>query len=434
MAVPSREISEPAENDAGATIPDGAHTPKRSRLDGFRRITTSGEVIPEIDGLRFIAIAAVILHHLALFVSTQRKSEEGLLLVGQNGVELFFAISGFILAVPFAMQYLNASKRVKLSRYFLRRFTRLEPPYLLSLLLLFAMRVWLRGQPFDVYRWNLLWSSFYVHGFVMGVQSQINGVAWSLEIEIQFYLLMPLLASIFLVKHRWVRRAILLIVAALAMSIQPVVVPGLWHGWQMDEGKLVQHRFYLERHLLNYIQYFLVGLLLADVYVTEWRGVPPALRTRVGWGDFAWLIGWPVLVWLLHHGGVGNPRGGLCPRVLFPIIIFLLYVGLFHSLYARRLMRIPILTILGGMCYSIYLMHNSVIQFFGPYVQRFLPQNYALAVLIFGLMMVPLILLLCGLYFRLIERPCMRPDWPRRVWRWFSSRLFVEEQEPSQTP
>lgn len=405
--------------------PDAAHAPRRSWLDGFRRITTSGEIIPEIDGLRFIAIAAVILHHLALFVSTQRKSEEGLLLVGQNGVELFFAISGFILAVPFAMQYLNAGKRVKLSRYFVRRFTRLEPPYLLSLLLLFAMRVWLRGQPFDVYKWNLLWSSFYVHGFVMGVQSQINGVAWSLEIEIQFYLLMPLLATIFLVKHRWVRRAILLAVAAAAMAIQPVIVHALWHGWLMEDGKLVRAHYDFDRHLLNYIQYFLVGLLLADVYVTEWRGAPPALRTRVGWGDVAWLIGWPLLIWLLLHGGVTT-------RVLFPIIVFLLYVGLFHSLVARRLMRIPILTILGGMCYSIYLMHNSVIQFFGPYVQRFLPPNFALAVVVFGLMMVPLVLLLCGLYFRLIERPCMRPDWPRQMWRWVMSKLFIESAEPEQ--
>src|SRR4051794_6304062 len=113
MTDPSTDISSPAAEAPGTIAPDAAHAPKRSWLDAFRRITTSGEIIPEIDGLRFIAIAAVILHHLALFVSTQRKSDEGLLLVGQNGVELFFAISGFILAVPFAMQYLNAGKRVK---------------------------------------------------------------------------------------------------------------------------------------------------------------------------------------------------------------------------------------------------------------------------------------------------------------------------------
>src|SRR3954471_14833233 len=156
----STVISDPQHLTANAVEPDGAHAPKRSWLDGFRRITTSGEIIPEIDGLRFIAIAAVILHHLALFVSTQRKSDEGLLLVGQNGVELFFAISGFILAVPFAMQYLNAGKRVKLSRYFVRRLTRLEPPYLLALILLITMRIVLRGEPFRIIGWNLLFSTF----------------------------------------------------------------------------------------------------------------------------------------------------------------------------------------------------------------------------------------------------------------------------------
>ncbi len=426
MSDPSTTIATVAPTDP-RVAPDAAHTPRRSWLDGFRRITTSGEIIPEIDGLRFIAIAAVILHHLALFVSTQRNRDEGLVLVGQHGVELFFAISGFILAVPFAMQYLNAGKRVKLSRYFWRRVTRLEPPYLLSLLLLFAMRVWLRGQPFDIYKWNLLLSALYVHGFVMGVQSQINGVAWSLEIEIQFYLLMPLLALVFLVRHRWLRRAILLIVAGSAMAVQPVIVHNLWQGGQFDNGRFVQARYDFDRHLLNYIQYFIVGLLLADVYVTEWRGAPPALKRRgIGWGDLAWLIGWPALVVLLHHGGAS-------PRVLFAPLILLLYIALFYSVWARALMRIPILTILGGMCYSIYLMHNSIIQFFGPYVYRFVPQNNGIAVLVFGLLIVPLIILLCGLYFRLIERPCMRPDWPRRVWQWFSSRLFVEEQEPSQT-
>jgi peptidoglycan/LPS O-acetylase OafA/YrhL len=260
----------------------------------------------------------------------------------------------------------------------------------------------------------------------MGVQSQINGVAWSLEIEIQFYLLMPLLALIFLVKHQWIRRAILLTLAASAMAVQPVITHNLWQGWQYDNGKWAQGRLDFDRHLLNYIQYFVVGLLLADIYVTEWRGAPPQLkRTGIGWGDFAWLVGWPAVVVLLLHGGLSE-------RVLFAPIILLLYIALFYSVWARALMRIPLLTIIGGMCYSIYLMHNAIIQFFAPYIYRFVPQN-ALAGVVLGLILVPVILVLCGLYFRLIERPCMRPDWPRRVWQWFSSRLFVEEQEPSQT-
>jgi peptidoglycan/LPS O-acetylase OafA/YrhL len=109
QAYPLIATTLPSTNDGSTVAPDGAHAPKRSWLDGFRRITTSGEFIPEIDGLRFIAIALVITHHLALFVSIQRGQNEGPLSRGQLGVELFFVISGFILAVPFAMQYLGSA-------------------------------------------------------------------------------------------------------------------------------------------------------------------------------------------------------------------------------------------------------------------------------------------------------------------------------------
>src|SRR3954468_10746698 len=133
MAELSTVISSPQHLTAKTIAPDGEHAPRRSWLDGFRRITTSGQIIPEIDGLRFIAIALVIWHHLALYVSTQQRAPLGAAVLGQYGVELFFVISGFILAVPFAMHFLGGGPRVKLSRYFVRRLTRLEPPYLLAL-------------------------------------------------------------------------------------------------------------------------------------------------------------------------------------------------------------------------------------------------------------------------------------------------------------
>src|SRR6201999_3684880 len=131
------------------------------------RITTSGQFIPEIDGLRFIAISLVIVHHLAHFVTDSRGQHEGSLSFAQHRVELFFVVSGFILAIPFARQYLDAGKRVSLKFYFIRRLTRLEPPYLLSLLLLTAMKIFLRGEFFRVVGWNLLFSAFYVHGFML---------------------------------------------------------------------------------------------------------------------------------------------------------------------------------------------------------------------------------------------------------------------------
>ena len=59
---------------------------------------------------------------------------------GNYGVQLFFVISGFVLALPFASHYLCQTRAVSLRAYFLRRLTRLEPPYVLSMLLFLDSR------------------------------------------------------------------------------------------------------------------------------------------------------------------------------------------------------------------------------------------------------------------------------------------------------
>ena len=91
--------------------------------------------IPQIDGLRFVAISSVALFH--VYAALERGAIPPTLAfntdLAKRGVELFFAISGFILGVPFASHYLLNAPKVDPKRYFLRRLTRLEPPYFLSL-------------------------------------------------------------------------------------------------------------------------------------------------------------------------------------------------------------------------------------------------------------------------------------------------------------
>jgi peptidoglycan/LPS O-acetylase OafA/YrhL len=81
----------------------------------LRRVTSHGKWIPEIDGLRFVAIAATLLAHILGetfargghdFGSGVRLAVYGAMDRGGRGVKLFFAISGFILAQPFLKQHL----------------------------------------------------------------------------------------------------------------------------------------------------------------------------------------------------------------------------------------------------------------------------------------------------------------------------------------
>jgi peptidoglycan/LPS O-acetylase OafA/YrhL len=171
-----------------------------------RVITRGRRFIPEVDGLRFVAISAVVLYHLSQHTLTRHMAgasvqpEESwlpkLLDLGRYGVRLFFVLSGFLLALPFAKWRLGLGDKPSLRAYYLRRLTRLEPPYMVAMLLLFV------GPPL-VANWisngwslwpNLLASLVYQHNLIFGEMSPINPVTWSLEIEVQFYMLAPALA------------------------------------------------------------------------------------------------------------------------------------------------------------------------------------------------------------------------------------------------
>ncbi len=367
-------------------------------LRPYSRITSSGAFIPEIDGLRFIAIFSVYIYHLAgdilhhcppghicadsgnwLFAVTQ---------ILNVGVPLFFVISGFILGLPFALALMGAGRKISLRKYFLRRVTRLEPPYILSLLLFFALKVVAaRGTAAKLLP-DLVASLFYLHNAVYGAPSVINFVAWSLEVEVQFYLLAPLLALVFAIRRTSVRRAVLVGMLLLSTAI----------------SRLCPHEGAMAHSLLAFGQYFLAGFLLVEFYLGTDRNKNP------NWlWDLAWLAGWASFLVLLVQGGV-------TVAWVAPWLILLLYIAGFQGVAARRLITNPWITTIGGMCYSIYLLHNYLVAGFGMVTERVLPSSpFAARLFLQFLLMSPAVLVISALYFRWIERPCMRPDWPQRL-------------------
>lgn len=159
--------------------------------------------IAELDGLRFIAISLVFLHHLSWYLLEKTHQvapgfkhhalAQYLLPHGHFGVQLFFTISGFVLALPFASHYLLQTPKPVLSSYFLRRVTRLEPPYLITLFLMYIGLAVFTSQTLLGLLPHLVASATYLHNLIFGEPSTINIVSWSLEIEVQFYLIAPVL-------------------------------------------------------------------------------------------------------------------------------------------------------------------------------------------------------------------------------------------------
>lgn len=383
----------------------------RAWLPRLSRRTTTGRFIPEIDGLRFIAIAMVVLTHVnglaadAVVANTPGLTRPGLVAsspvmqaaqVGRFGVHIFFVISGFVLALPFISAALLGGDRVRLGRYYLRRVTRIEPPYLIMLTLVLLGLVLFGGMSLPE-----LWPSYtaglvYLHGPLFDSANPLNIITWSLEVEIQFYLVMPLLAFVFRIRGRTLRRAVLVAAILVAASLR-IVGPAQRMPW-------------LSWTLIDYLQYFLAGFLLADIYLVDWRRSAPRGR---GWSlaaAAAWIGTFFVMRWAIEP--MAAFRGP--PRWILPLVLLLaMYATLRSPLLSRFLARPWIFTI-GGMCYSIYLTHVPVVRLLGQATGGLVPGGPYLATLgVQLLLLVPAVLLVSVAYFVLVERPCMNPRWPQ---------------------
>lgn len=363
----------------------------------LRRRTTTGHWLPEIDGLRFIAIFSVLLfhlqgqfdHHYSLAIHSPFALAVRAFGFGNRGVLLFFVISGFILAVPFAKRHQRAGQGLSLRRYYLRRLTRLEPPYVLNLVLVSAGVLLVTHSSWREVMPHLAASTCYLHYAIFGASSPINSVAWSLEVEAQFYMLAPALAMVFALQRPVVRRAAL--IAAMLASAQLQLAFG-WSKYTLGGD----------------LQYFLAGLLLADFYLHGAASHPANRKIRPAIWDFMGLAAWPAFFLL----------GDRFTGVWLPFLILLLCTAALRGNLITRLLRQPAIALTGGMCYTIYLWHAPVFTVVDRALRAhpaFLLTNYLALYLEETAIKLTAVGLVCLPLFILIERPCMDPQWLPRL-------------------
>lgn len=381
-------------------------------VDRLARVTTSGRRIRELDGLRFIAIITVFVQHAmqeavkhwSAAPATPPRWDLPARLVDdwRIGVQLFFVISGFILAMPFAVQHLAGGRPVSLKAYYWRRLTRLEPPYLLALGLCFLLLVFYWGKSPRELAPHLLASALYVHNIVYHEFSTINSVAWSLEIEVQFYVLAPVMACVFMIRRAWLRRGLLVLFTLFLLQ-----------GYKL----LARNVPNMPETLITYLPMFLMGFLLADVYLVDWKEQPKHSL----WGDFVALPGWLLLPFYFQQKAMLGRV--ILPPSAFPFILLVLCWASLRSEYVRRVLASSFIMTVGGMCYTIYLLHLPMLRIMAehcpiPLGTGSVSTNMLLYSLIWGIPVLGVSIF----FFLAIEKPCMRKDWPQRLWAWMRGR------------
>ncbi len=293
-----------------------------------------------------------------------------------------------------------------MSKYFGRRLTRLEPPYLIVMLGFFLIK-FIPLLPLDsnlsrgTLVSSLLASLAYSHFFVFRESSFINGVAWSLEVEVQFYLLAPLLAFLIFTRNRTTRSVIYLGIFLLCPIMQYILESH--YGISIEKSR---------KTIVGNFQFFAMGFFLAEMYLYK-RFVKLPTSISVLWG-LALLSG--LFLVPIRHAPWEN-------RAVFLACIVLFYWLVLSPGIWQRLFRFAPIAAIGGMCYSIYLLHFPLLRILGNAFKDvsisvyFMP-NYFLH---FFIVMVP-ILLTSSIFFLLVEKPCMNPSWPSNLWQVIKGR------------
>ena len=346
--------------------------------------------VPQIDGLRCVAICAVICYHMQGYVvAAIGQPHPGTLLhrllaEGAFGVPLFFSLSGYIITMPFL-----GPKPPPLRNYFLRRLTRLEPPYFINLLLVFLLKVSVLGIATSALLPHLLASFVYLHGSIYGEHSLVNGVAWSLEVEWQFYLLAPLLLML-VVRLPGVWRQ---------LGLWLLIIAG---GFAYVSGHELPRPLALS--LLSYFGFFVAGVWVA-ASEAHW---PRASGSRRH--DLLGLTAAAMVLWLLLYAHWLKP--------LLPALVALLVFASLRGPVLRRVLGWWPIHCIGAMCYSIYLYHFFVVSAVGRLLNRLVgwPQDPDQAMWLMVLIGLPIVLAACAVPYLLIERPFM-------VWRPGRNRL-----------
>ena len=173
-----------------------------------------------LDGWRGLSMLLVFIFHLFftlqelvpfwLFQNFYHATHWSLLWVwaGDRGVDIFFVLSGFLIGSGLLKEW-QASGEILLGRFWLRRLLRLAPVYYLVLSL-----YWLVSGP----NAESIWANFlYVNNY-LGYEDGAMLWSWSLAVEMQFYVLLPLfLLSGFLCSAPFIRWLAILILLLLAV-------------------------------------------------------------------------------------------------------------------------------------------------------------------------------------------------------------------------
>ncbi|MFD2793232.1 acyltransferase family protein [Promicromonospora vindobonensis] len=331
-------VSSPPPISGGPTGVDGTDggapgAPVAADRPAARRRTTH---IPELHGLRGLALALVVAFHL---FGDGRVS---------GGVDVFLVVSGFLATGSLLRR--AERRELRLGEHYGRTFSRLVPPALVVLVATAGLAWWVMPQGVwaQTGREILASALYYVNWEMIsgqlaygaaGPQTSALQHFWSMSVQGQFFLAWPIVVLIVaaLARLLWVSARQLLLVVVVGMVVASFVFAQNLHA--LDQPVAYFH---------SWARFWELGVGGLLAVVLPWLRVPGFLRPVLGWvglglvvssgfvldggalfpGEWAW---WPVAGALLVLLGSGGPAWG--PRGLLQVAPLRFVADISYALY-----------------------------------------------------------------------------------------------------
>ncbi len=321
----------------------------------------SARRIPELNGLRVLLVFIVSWYHIWqqswLTPHVGSYSLDFLVRAGYVPVDGTILLSGFLLFLPHARAMLLGEPVPRTRVFYQRRIMRIVPCYALTtLVMLFAVAI-----PYDSYHGNAsaMWKDVLMHltftqtfSYATYIATPIGVASWTVAIEMQAYLIFPLLAKA-------ARRNALGTLAGMAAV---TLLFRSWAVWALDEYNMVVNQ------LINFLDVYAIGMGASILYV-KLTTLYPSGKRRFLWQAAA-TAAVAAAIWGLQallrdqarsSGQAMIQAGQMIRRPAFGGLLAVLAVALpFTVRPIRFLMGNRLMGFLALISMNYYLMHQNI--------------------------------------------------------------------------
>lgn len=347
--------------------------------------------LDQLTFTRYIAALTVVFFHFGqqAFPATHAWWHP-VVTAGSIAVSFFFVLSGFIMAVAY---YQPDRPKINKLKYWLARFARIYPVYLLALTLMILANLKTDGRDPMAVGLSLSMLQAWIPGYAM----VLNSPGWSLSVEALFYLCFPFL--LYFVNTQGLKK---LVVLSLVLWLSTQFLQIILHNSSSYTAKGILHEF-IYYHPLMHLSTFMLGLVVGVAFCKgQFRKLDQA------WNGLALLALTLVVILLLAYekdfeqqlGFLIDYNNGLIAPVFLAILVLLAV----NTGWTKRFMSLPFLVLLGEASYSLYILQRPAYGIYDRVLGHWLPLDANLHYYLFAI----LLTVASILSFKYMETPLRR--------------------------